>query len=196
MQQAGLNGVYCLNKCFIAIFSILLILISGISIINAQCINSRASSDTPEIEYLAIDTIIDNNYATTKIQEMFRNPYNYSVDETFTFQIPEKAFISNFSLTIDNTTHYAKIVPYNVGKQKYEEAVISGSDAGLMEAQGKNIFSYSVSLSPYQEIIVGLEYEQFLEKSLGGYEFLLPLKEGTAHQNIKDFTINILLKSH
>lgn len=182
------------NRFFMVIFILTFILISSIIVINTQVAAERAD-DSPEIDYLKIETEIDNNYAITEIHEMIRNPYNYSIDETFSFEIPQKAFISNFSLTIGNDTYYAEIVPKDVGQQKYEEAVINGSDAGLVEASDKNIFSYSVSLSPYQEILVGLRYEQFLEKSLGGYEYVIPFSSGTIEQKVNSFSIEISLKS-
>jgi uncharacterized protein YegL/DNA-binding MarR family transcriptional regulator len=176
---------------------IVFILVSSSINIFSLFFNSVVADSTsePEIEYLAIDVDIDNNYATTEIHEMFTNPYNYSLDETFKFQIPEKAFISNFSLTLDNETHYAKIVPKEIGEQKYQDAVINGTDAGLVQSVGKNVFSYSISLSPYQEIIVGLRYEQFIEKSLGGYRYTIPLSGGDHSKNVKDFSIDMKIRS-
>jgi uncharacterized protein YegL len=156
--------------------------------------NSRSDSQ-PDIEYLIINTIIDNNYAVTNIQQKFKNPNNYPIDETFQFQVPTKAFISNFSLTINDKVNYAQIVSRSVGKEKYNKAVISGSNAGLVEAEDKNIFTYSVSLSPFSETIVGLRYEQFLEKSIGGYEYIIPLKNSDVGSNIKNFSIDITVKS-
>jgi uncharacterized protein YegL len=52
-----------------------------------------------------------------------------------------------------------------------------------------------VSLSPQQELLVGLRYEQFLEKSLGGYEYIIPLKDGTANSFVQEFSIDIALKA-
>ncbi len=174
-----------------------LILCSCLAVATTTAAAARVSrGDAPEIEYLMIEAEIDNNYATTEITEKFVNPYDYAIDETFTFEIPEKAFISNFSLTIGNNTYYAEIVPKDVGEQKYQEAVVNGSDAGLVEAKGKNVFSYSVSLSAYQSIIVGLRYEQYIAKSLGGYEYLLPLTGGNIDRSIKSVSFNIKLRSN
>ena len=195
MKRAGKNGVKRVNKILITGFALMLIVLSSITTFCSIGSAKRASNDEPEIEFLMIDSIIDNNYATTEIHEKFKNPFNYSIDETFTFQIPEKAFISNFSLVIGNDTYFAKIVSKEVGEQKFQEAVVNGSDAGLVESKGKNVFSYSVSLSPFSEMIVGLRYEQFLEKALGGYEFIIPITGGTATRNVKDFSIDVFLRS-
>ncbi|WP_455392297.1 VIT domain-containing protein [[Eubacterium] cellulosolvens] len=174
---------------------ILLILSSAVMLINPLGAAAGASSENAEIEYLTIETDINNNYAITKILVKLNNPNEHPIDDTFSFRIPNKAFISNFSLSTANQTYYAKIVPKEIALQKFESALLNGTDAGLMEAKGKNFFSYSVSLSPRQELLVGLRYEQFLEKSLGGYEYLIPLKDGTANRNIKDFTIGISVKA-
>ena len=113
------------DKVLSVILIMILILISGLNIINPSGVapRPRTRSYQPEIEFLEIETLIDNNYAVTDIQEKFKNPYSYSIDETFQFQIPAKAFISNFSLTIEDETHYAQIVPSSVGKEKYEEDI-------------------------------------------------------------------------
>ncbi|MCK5560098.1 MAG: hypothetical protein KAJ51_05870, partial [Thermoplasmata archaeon] len=184
------------DKVLTVVLTIILIFMSSLIIVNPSSVAPRPRGSQPQIEYLAITTIIDNNYAVTNIQEKFTNPYSYPIDETFQFQIPAKAFISNFSLTVNNEIHYSQIVPSSVGKEKYENAVISGSDAGLVEEKDKNIFSYSVSLSPNSETIVGLRYEQFLEKSLGGYEYKIPLKGSDVGSNIEKFSIGVTIKSN
>jgi uncharacterized protein YegL len=149
----------------------------------------------PEINYLNINATIDNNYAVTEISEELYNPYEYAIDDTFSFQIPPRAFISNFSLTIDGITYYAEVVSKDVGKQKYEEAKVSGKDAGLVESYGKSVFSYSISLSPNQTIVVGLKYEEFLEKTLGGYEYKLHLSSGSINSNTKNMEISVDINS-
>ena len=154
------------------IFNLLIgcFVIAGMFITSGLLLIGDGSAETPStreiiIEYFDINAVIDNNYATTDIEVMCRNPNNASIAQTFSFSIPEEAFISNFSITVDGEKHYAAIVPKDQAKQIYDAAVLNGTDAGLVEAREKNVFSYSVSLSPYQEMVLGLRYEQYLEKS-------------------------------
>ena len=185
------------DKLLSVFLAITILFLSSIIMVNTGSNDASASEpdQQPKIEYIAINTIIDNNYAITNILEKFKNPCSYSIDETFQVQIPAKAFISNFSLCINNETHYSQIVSKDEGREKFEEAVIKGSNAGLVEAKDKNIFSYSVSISPKSEIIVGLRYEQFLEKSLGGYEYLIPLSGAAFGSNMDKFSVDITLRS-
>ena len=183
------------DKILSVILTITLIFLSNLIIQGIGGTSSSYHSSQPEIEFLTINVIIDNNYAVTNIQEKFKNPYSNPIDETFQFEIPAKAFISNFSLAVNDEIHYAQIVSSKEGREKYNKAVLSGSDAGLVESKDKNIFTYSISLSPNSETIVGLRYEQFLEKSLGGYKYIIPLKGSDVGNNIKNFSIDITVKS-
>lgn len=183
------------DKILSVILTITLIFLSNLIIQDISGTSSSPRGVQPEIEFLAINVIIDNNYAVTNIQEKFNNPYSYPIDETFQFEIPAKAFISNFSLMVNDEIHYSKIVSSDEGKEKYNKAVLSGSDAGLVESKDKNIFTYSISLSPNSETVVGLRYEQFLEKSLGGYKYIIPLKSSDVGNNIMNFSIDITVTS-
>ena len=89
-------GVNSNENAFFQINSILSLLVISILLLSSILLfiplsdNARAEpSAEPEIEYLAIDVDIDNNYATADIHQLFRNPYNYSIDDTFKFQIPD-----------------------------------------------------------------------------------------------------------
>ena len=176
----------------LAIFSTIFVLIS---IIPFPISGTHESFDEPIINYLHIETKIDNSYSITQVTEEFHNPYDYSIDTTFKFKIPNKAFISNFTITIGNETYYAEITPKNVARQKYEKAVIEGKDAGLLESRDKNLFSYSVSLSANQTFTVGLRYEEFLEKTLDIYEYsLIPITIENS-QEIKEFSVEIIIDS-
>jgi uncharacterized protein YegL len=210
-KRAGMSKLKFLNlggkneKILSALLTLILILLSSFNFLNTPGIITGSTIDNtartqnvqgtePKIEYLEIETVIDNNYATTNIHEKFKNSYNNSINKTYYFQIPAKAFISNFSLTINNKTHFAEVVPKAVGQQKFNESIKKGINAGLVEAKDKNIFSYSISLSPNEETIIGLRYEQFIEKSLVGYRYMIPLKGSFVGSNINRFSINITLK--
>jgi uncharacterized protein YegL len=183
-------------KTWIAVgFSTAIFILSGL--FACISIDTQAFDDeyAMEINYIRVDTVIDNNYAVTDITEEFYNPFESPIDETFSVQIPEKAFISNFSLTMDGETHYAKVVSKDLAKEIYNESVAAGKDAGLVESYGKSVFSYSVSLSPNQTLKVGLRYEQFLEKTLGDYTYNLFLTSGNIDHHVKKLEVNVDIKS-
>jgi hypothetical protein len=67
------NGI---NRAILPAVVVLLILLSCLSAINIFNADAARASEQSQIEYLAIETVIDNNYAVTEIYEMFINPNN------------------------------------------------------------------------------------------------------------------------
>merc|ERR1712154_41520 len=64
--------------------------------------------------------------------------------------LPKSAFISNFSLTIKDEEYVAEVKEKEEARRSYEEAVASGSTAGLVskERRESNVFSVDANLEP------------------------------------------------
>lgn len=150
----------------------------------------------PEAEVKALDitTTIENSYATTHLRFSLENPHNESAEAQIEAMIPERAFISNFSLTFGNKTYHGDVIPKEEAQQKYDEAVASGKSAGMVEARDMKHFSFAVNLKAHQTAEVNISYEEFLEKQMGKERYLLPLK-GLGVDRIKDFQLTVDIKS-
>jgi uncharacterized protein YegL len=120
---------------------------------------------------------IDNSYAVTAVTEVLKNPGTEAANASFNVQVPEGAFISNFSLTVDGTTYYGSVITAQVAQQKYDQAVSSGKTAGMLSARGKSLFSYAVNVKAGQEVKVQLVFEEFLKMKGGWFEYSLYLNE-------------------
>ena len=68
-------------------------------------------------------------YAVTKVETLMKNPNSESKDVSFNMYIPDEAFASDFSMTINDQTYSAKVLKKEQAKQKYEE---SESNTGLL----------------------------------------------------------------
>jgi len=118
---------------------------------------------------------IDSSYATTNVQVKFTNPTGDPADETFVFQIPDDAFISNFSLTVKGTTFYAKVMKVQDAQAAYKNAQSVGNNAGLLASRGRSTFEYGVNIASLESVIVALRYEQFIARTPQGFSYSLPL---------------------
>ncbi len=127
----------------------------------------------PHVNSLSIETTIKDNYAVTELSEVISNPNYDSIWTQFSIKLPENMFISNFTMVADGKTYYGVVVPKAVGEQEFQGAVSNGSDAALL-SYSDGIFSYSLSISPYQSINISMRYEGYIEKKLGGYEYDIP----------------------
>ncbi|UCG69195.1 MAG: VWA domain-containing protein [Thermoplasmata archaeon] len=176
--------------------TICVLLLALLIVPNPLVIPSNAETEErATIEHLDILGEINNCYAITQISEVLHNTHDQSIEETFYFQIPDSAFISNFSLTIDGVTHYSEVVPKDEAKERYEEAAISGKNAGLMEARDSSVFSYSISIAANETVTVGLRYEEYLLKELGSYSYHIFLSADPIKRSITELDITIDIKS-
>ena len=147
-----------------------------------------------ELTSMKITVEINSGYAVTELNATIYNPNDENVDGTFHLLLPEAAFISNFSLTLDNVTHYAQVLEKTEAEEKYSEAQSQGKTAGMVEARDMKQFSYTVNLQAYQRVAVTLRYEEFLEKQLGERQYKLALSS-MYDEPISHFLLVVYLNS-
>lgn len=162
---------------------------------NEEVVNLDVSENVQliaEVDYLNISTQINDGYAITTVEEKLDNTNNLSITDSFEFLIPEKAFISGFSIIIDGNEYKADILKKAEAEQKFEEATGSGRTAGLLETRDSELFSYSLNFKSNQSIIVQLTYEQALTRTLGEYEYLQYLR---SNHDVNDLSISVDISS-
>jgi uncharacterized protein YegL len=145
-----------------------------------------------ESDYMNIDVKIHDGYAITTVEEKLDNVNNASVTDKFQFLIPEGAFMSAFSMTIDGEEYQADILENEEAQQKFEEAVSSGRTAGLLETRDTELFSYSLNFEANQSIIVKLTYEQALTRTMDEYEYLQYLR---SNHEVEDLSVTVDISS-
>ncbi|MCX9084262.1 MAG: VIT and VWA domain-containing protein [Candidatus Methanoperedens sp.] len=149
----------------------------------------------PIVDYMHINSDVNNGYAVTTVEEKLTNQLDGPVDDQFKFLIPEEAFISGLSIIIDGKEYIADVLPKQEAQKKFEEASSQGRSAGLLESKNKNMFSYSLSFEQNQSIIVRLKYEQTVKKSLGDFEFVLSLRNINNEVNVHDLSVILNISS-
>ena len=101
-----------------------------------------------------------------------------SAANTAQFQaiLPEKAFVSNFSMTVGGTQYVAK----DEAKTEFDRQVEEGLGAGLVEqdARDASLFKIRTSIEPSEKVIFRLTYDELLERSLGLYEHTIHVQPG------------------
>jgi uncharacterized protein YegL len=157
---------------------VVVLVVGGLAALMFANIPAEAAM-SPSVKAVEVSISINNSYAVTRVNEEIVNPSGFAVSATFSFQIPEEAFISNFSLRLDDRTYYGQVVPAQQAKEAYDKAVSEGRNAALLASRGKSLFSYSVNLKPGQTVVAGLVFEQFLRQKDGAFVYSLCLDNST-----------------
>jgi len=153
----------------------------------------QAEEDTGSMVLRSIDvhSIIDNGYAVTEILYGYENTGENTREASFGVTIPDNAFISNFSLSLGNTTYFADVLTKDEAREHYDDAVASGKTAGLAEQRNTKLFTFAVNVESGQLARATLRYEHYLNRYLGERIFPLYFSSMTAEPETFELRVNI-----
>lgn len=132
-----------------------------------------------ELDHHEVRVVINNGFARTEVDQVFKNPHGADLEAKYAFPLPRRASLSELSLWVDGKELTGEVLPKEEAKDAYEEEKAAGNDAGLAEKDSYR--SFEVSVSPVRaggSTRVRLVYYQPLEIDTGIGRYVYPLEEG------------------
>src|SRR3989304_6299950 len=80
-----------------------------------------------------VSVTIQDQVATTHVDQVFRNDNDFTVEGTYVFPLPPGAAVSQFTLWIDGEAVEGKVLTREQARQTYEDIVRSLRDPALLE---------------------------------------------------------------
>ena len=159
---------------------------------NAQKGPRKAISD-PEITKLHIRSDISLRYARTMVSTRMRNPSSSSQEMTYSINLPDTAFISNFSMNVNGKFHVADVEKKEDAQKIFNEAKKNGLNAGLVNQNQRDsqLFSITVSVEAGEKADFFLTYEEQLQRHLNNYEHTISIN---ADNEVNDFKVEVFIK--
>lgn len=168
-----------------------------------------ASGSLPalEIKEHHVQVIIEDGYAITRVEQVFHNPHSQDLEAMYSFPVPEKGAVAEFTLWIDGKPVNGEVLEKKEARKVYEEEKAAGRDAGLTEKDEYKTFEISVSpVRAGQDTRIRLVYLQPAHMDTGIGRYVYPLEEGgvderklafwTANKKVKgQFSFNLEVKS-
>ncbi len=122
---------------------------------------------------------ITGNIARVELSQVFRNPYDMTIEAVYVFPLPNKAAVDDMEILVGDRTIKGVIKKRDEARRIYEAARLAGHVAALLDQDRPNIFTQSVTnILPGTEVVVRLRYFESLAYSLGTYEFSFPMVVG------------------
>jgi len=92
---------------------------------------------TPTIVYqqFVIDSVIVARYSNTRISSVVRNDADISQELSFRVQLPETAFISNFTMAVNGSTYHGVAKEKARAAQEFQDRLQAGENVGLVESR-------------------------------------------------------------
>jgi Ca-activated chloride channel family protein len=129
------------------------------------------------IERHHVGVSVDNQLATTKIDQVFANKNRFQVEGTYLFPLPDDAAVSDFALYIDGERVAGELLPKDKARQIYQDIVRKSQDPALLEYIGRRAFQARVfPIPPGGERRIQLEYSQVINADAGLAKYVYPLR--------------------
>ena len=144
-----------------------------------------------------VNITIDDQVATTKIEQTFRNHTDRQLEATYIFPVPKGASVNKFSMWVDGKEQAGELLDAPKANQIYTDIVRRTLDPGLLEYMGNNMFKLRIfPVPPRGDQKVALSFSSVAGADHGLIEYVYPLKtDGKATATLEDFSVKASIKS-
>jgi len=142
-----------------------------------QPINS--SVDQLNIKEHHVNVVIEDGYAITSIEQVFFNPTDNDLEAKYSFPVPRKAAVGEFTYWIDGKPITGEVVEKEKARNIYQQEKQAGRATALTEQNSFKAFeSYVYPVRANQDVRIKLVYIQpaHVDTSIGRYVY--PLEDG------------------
>jgi Ca-activated chloride channel family protein len=149
------------------------------------------------IEYHHVKVTIEDQIATTQVDQVFRNDNDWQVEGTYIFPIPDGASINEFTLWIDGDPVEGKILTKEEARRTYEDIVRRMRDPALLEYVDQGAVQASIfPIPPGGTRRIQLEYTELLSADHGLIHYRYPLNtEKFSTQPLEEVSISVKAES-
>ncbi len=149
------------------------------------------------IRYHRVEVTIEGQVATTRIDQVFYNPYDWEAEGTYLFPLPEGAVVSEFVMWVDGERVEAEVLEAEQARAIYEEIVRERRDPALLEYVGRDAVQARIfPIPPGEERRIQLEYTQILPLEGEMIRYTYPLDtERFSAQPLEEVSIRVTIES-
>ncbi len=149
------------------------------------------------VKYHRVNVTIDQQVATTKIDQSFVNDGAYQVEGTYIFPLPIDATVSDFAMWVDGQKIEAKILNADEARSIYDDIVRQRRDPALLEYAGRGAVQARIFPIPSGgERRIEIEYSQVLATNNGLIHYVYPLNtEKFSARALESVSVNAQIKS-
>ncbi len=145
------------------------------------------------IKYHRVTVTIQDQIATTQVDQLFVNEAPYPVEGVYMFPLPEDAAISSFDMWVDGRKLEGRLLGRDEARAFYEEIVRRDRDPALLEYVGRGAFQVSIFPIPAGgQRRIELSYSQALRQVDGLVRYRYPLNtEKFSARNLEEVSVSV-----
>ncbi len=150
------------------------------------------------IKYHRVTVTIEDQVATTRVDQVFLNEADFEVEGTYIFPLPQEAAIGEFAMWVDGEKLEGQVLERDEARRIYEDIVRRRQDPALLEYVGRDAFQASIyPIPPGGERRIELEYSEVLQVDNGLVEYVYPLNtEKFSPRPLEEVVVNVTVRSN
>ncbi len=150
------------------------------------------------IKYHRVNVTIDNQVATTHIDQVFVNEGHAVAEGTYMFPVPQGATVSDFTMWVDGQAIQPQLLEAEEARRIYNDIVRQLRDPALLEYVGTNAIRANVfPIPPGEERRIEIEYQEVLDVDNGLVHYVYPLNtERFSARHLEDASVNVEIISN
>ncbi len=150
-----------------------------------------------EVSSVKVNTRIEDQVATTTVDQEFYNPNAARLEGDFVFPIPKGVQIDKFTMEIDGKQVSAELLSADKARGIYEDIVRKLKDPALLEYAGQGIFKVHIfPIEPNSRKRISISYTELLTADNGLISYLLPLNtEKFSSKPVRNVSVKVNLET-
>ena len=179
--------------------SLLIVLIACASHARGSGLLIPADKKLPPLAMVShkVSATIDEQVATTTVEQIFRNHTDRPLEATFLFPVPKGASVNKFSMWIDGKETTGELLDAKKANAIYTEIVRRTLDPGILEYMGTDLLKLRVfPVPPKGDQKVKLQFTSIAQKDGNAVEYVYPMRTDIqATRTLEAFSVTVNIKS-
>lgn len=126
-----------------------------------------------------VNVIVEDGYAITSVDQVFQNPNAVDLEAIYSFPVPEKASVGEFTYWIDDVPITGEVVEKDRATEIYQQEKSQGREVAVTEKNQYRTFDSKVyPVRANSDVRIRLVYIQPAHIDLGIGRYAYPLEEG------------------
>ncbi|KAH0628867.1 hypothetical protein JD844_010468 [Phrynosoma platyrhinos] len=142
------------------------------------------------ISSFLVRSSIVSRYAFTRVWTVMSNSHTEAKEAIFDLDLPNSAFISNFTITVNEKIYVAEVKEKHQAKKMYDEARRQGKTAAHVGTKETEKFRVSTSVEAGGKVAFELIYEELLQRHLGKYQHAINIRP---QQLVKNLSVEVTI---
>ncbi|XP_072529619.1 inter-alpha-trypsin inhibitor heavy chain H5 [Salminus brasiliensis] len=148
----------------------------------------------PHIQEFSVQTTIISRYAFTAVSCTMFNRHSAATQGVFQFQVPEAAYVSNFTMIVGGRVFPSQIkVKEKKVKKDKENGKAKSKEAAEVSDGEMETFRMAVTIPGRNRAIFLLTYEELLQRRLGYYEHVTSVRP---MQLVSKLSVGVTIVEH